>query len=1017
MTSLQVDARQGDWHLRLQVAFSRRSGAHIDGRHHQGATRMRRARPLSVSLRTSVLIALAAACPALAQQAAPDPATDDLSGLEVIVVTGTRITRAESSFANPVVSISAEAIAQSGRTNVADFLAQSPALVGSLTGDLTAGSNSAFGEAGLELLNLRNLGVDRTLVLVDGRRHVAGVAGSAAVDIDAIPTDLIETVDVLTGGASAIYGADGVSGVVNFRLRQNFEGITARAQGGMSEQGDGDNRFIAFTAGTNFAADRGNVAFAYEYSSDDRVSDQDRRYLRNPQAANLYQNQDDLDDSPDLPDLVRYNDVRYADSARMGAVDVDFDLLSDLEGTGNVYDRGFVLEGSGGFAQGGSSTMVDGYQGDLFPEVDRNLVNVLTHFDVNDAFTVFAEAKYARTEASTLAQPTFDFYLFMTPDNPFMPQAIRDAIVPGAAATYFEDPATPDGVLVTRDNFDLGINTEQTTRETLRGVLGANGRLSEHLTYEVSYVYGETESRILSQGNRLEAEWLAAVDVVTDPATGRPVCRSSLDPDAPPELAGCIPYNIFGDGVRDPAAIGFVTTDSVSRSKVTQHVVSGSLSGDLGAYFSLPGGPVGFAIGAEYRREESEFRPDPLIRDGLTWAGAVEPQSGDFDVSEVFAEVNLPLLEDAPGAHLLSFGAAVRASDYSTIGMTNSWKVDAVYAPIRDISFRGTYSQAVRAPNIAELFAPPSSSFNFIIDPCDTTELNNGSASREANCAALLSALGVDPTTFSPSSTPQSSVFTEGLAGGNPDLSEETATTWTVGIVLQPASLPGLRLSADWYDIEIEDAINTPEAQDLAQLCVDQPSLDNPFCPGIARDPDTGYVVGFTVQPDNVASFRTAGLDLTASYSRSTDDYGVFSVQLVAGYLDRLEFIATPGAAPTSERGQIYSPEYVANFDATWTRGPLSIAYGINWFSETDRFSRETLAGDPDYAEARYLKVKEKWDHDLYVGFDVNDWLNVYAGVNNLFDQLPEFGYSSYPISAMGRYFYAGAKVSLGRTN
>lgn len=959
-----------------------------------------------------LLGALSAAIPAIAQQAPPPPGPEP--GLEEVVVTGTRIARSELDFANPVVSISADSIAQSGRTNVADFLVQSPALVGSLTGDLTAGSNADFGEAGLDLLNLRNLGVDRTLVLVDGRRHVAGIAGSAAVDIDAIPTDLIEAVDVLTGGASAIYGADGVSGVVNFRLKHDFEGITARAQGGVSGQGDGDNRYAAFTAGHNFADGRANLAFAYEYSSDARVSDQDRRYLRNPHASALYQNQDDLGDSPDLPDLVRYHDVRYADSSPVGAVDVNFDLLSDYEGTGRVYDRGFVLEGSGGYTVGGSSTMVDGYQGDLFPAVDRNVANLLGHFDVSDALTFFAEAKYARTQARTLSQPTFDFYLFVTPDNPFMPQSIRDAIVPGAAAAYFEDPSTPDGVLVTRDNFDLGINTERTTRETVRGVFGANGRLSPHLKYEVSYVYGQTESRILTVGNRLEEQWLAAVDVVTDPGTGRPVCRSSLDPDAPPELAGCVPYNIFGNGVRDPAAVDFVTTNSVSRSKVTQHVLSGSLSGDLGAYFDLPGGPIGFAVGAEYRREASDFHPDPAISDGLTWAGAVAPESGRFDVTEVFGEMNLPILKDAPFAHLLSFGAAVRVSDYSTVGMTTSWKVDSVYAPVRSVTLRGTYSQAVRAPNIAELFAPASSSFNFIVDPCDTAELNNGSSSRQANCAALLTALGVDPTTFSPSSTPQASVFTEGLASGNRGLSEETAKTWTLGVVLRPEFLPGFSLSADWYDIDISDAINTPEAQELAQLCVDQPSLDNPFCAGITRDPDTGYIVGFNVRPDNVASFHTAGLDLTFGYTVATADYGTLNLQLVGGYLDRLEFVATPGAAPNSERGQPYSPEYVANFDAVWNRGPLTVAYGIHWFSETDRFTAETLAGDPDYAARRYLKIKAKWEHDLNVGYDVNDRFNVYAGVNNLFDEQPVFDFSSYPVSAMGRYFYAGARMNFG---
>ena len=948
-----------------------------------------------------------------ANQAADAGAQDSAEGQD-IVVTGTRIARPELDFANPVVSFSAETIEQSGLTSLADFLVQSPALTGSRTGDLTGGSATDFGEAGLDLLNLRNLGTDRTLVLVDGRRHVSGLAGSAAVDINAIPTDLVETVDVLTGGASAIYGADGVSGVVNFRLKHDFEGITARGQIGISELGDGGNRFGAITVGQNFSEGRGNIAFAYEYNADDRVSDQARPYLRNPVSANLYRNQGDIPDDPSVYDLIVYDDVRYADSAKMGAVDVDFDFAADFEGNGRLYDRGLVLEESGGYTQGGSSTPVDGYQGDLFPGIERHLVNTLMHYEFSDALNLFAEGKYVRTRTRTLSQPTYDFYLFQTPENPFMPQSIIDAIVPGAAGEYFEDPDTPDGVLVTRDNFDMGINTEDVTRETVRGVIGANGTISEHLKYEVSYVYGRTRTRVLSRGNRLEAQWQAAVDVVTDPDSGLPVCRSSLDPDSPPELAGCVPYNIFGEGVRDPAAIDFVTTDSLSRSEVDQHVVSGSISGDTGAFLTLPGGPVGFALGAEYRKERSSFDPDPDISAGLTWQGAVQPASGEFDVKEAFGEINVPLLKDMPLAHLLSFGGAIRFSDYSTIGNTLTWKVDGVYAPVRDISFRATYSQAVRAPNIAELFAPAGSSYNFIVDPCDTSETNNGTSNREANCAALLTALGVDPTTFSPSSTPQASVFTEGLAGGNPNLSEETAKTWTAGLVLRPSFLPGFSLSADWYDIRIEDAINTPEAEELADLCVDQPSLDNQFCPGITRDPDTGYIVGFNVMPANVASFRTAGLDVSLGYRFRTASLGSFSLSLVGNYLDRLEFFASPGATLNSDRGEIYAPEYSATFDLSWQQGPVTIAYGINWFSKTDRFTAEDLAGDPDYSDPRFFKVKEKWEHEIQLGFDVGDRFNFYAGVTNLFDEKPAFGYSSYPVSALGRYFYSGVKVSLG---
>jgi iron complex outermembrane receptor protein len=947
---------------------------------------------------------------AQSQEAAP-PTDDD--PVEEIVITGSRIRQSEQNFANPVTTFSSDALVQSGKTDLADFLAQSPALVGSITGDLTAGSNPGFGEVGLNLLDLRHLGVDRTLVLVDGRRHVSGLAGSAAVDVDAIPTDLLEAVDVLTGGASAIYGADGVSGVVNFRLRKDFEGLAFRGQLSQSSQGDGDNRFAALTAGTNFAEGRGNVALAYEYNADDRVFDQDRDFRSPLRSFNLYQNQSDLDDDPDVLDLSSYNDVRYADSSPVGAVDVDFDLLSDFEGNGNVYDRGFVLENSGGYTQGGSSTPVDGYQGDLFPEVDRHLVNLLGHFDVSDSLTLSAEAKYVRTRAMSVAQPSFDFYLLMTPDNPFMPDEIRDAIVPGAAAAFFEDPATPDGVLLTRDNYDLGTNAEDTLRETLRGVLAASGELSDHLRYEASYVYGETRSRIVELNNRFEDRWLAAVDVVADPMGGAPVCRSSLDPDADELLDGCVPYNIFGSGLRDPAAADWVNADSVSHSKVTQQVVSGSMSGDFGERLELPGGSIGFAFGAEYRRETSDSVPAQEIQDGLTWVGPITPSEGSFDVKELFAEVNLPVMANERFAHRLSFGAAFRASDYSTVGQTNSWKVDAVYAPVSALTFRGTYAQAVRAPNIAELFSPESSSFNFIVDPCDINETNNGTSTRAANCAQLLEELGIDPTTFLPSDTPQASVFTEGIFGGNRDLSEETATTWTAGVVLRPESAPGLSVALDWYDIEIEDAINTPEAEELAELCVDQPTLDNPFCAGIDRDPITGFITGFTARPDNVASFRTTGLDLALNYAMATGQ-GDFSVQLVGGYLDRLEFISSPGAEIDADLEEQYYPRFSATLDTSFRRGPLTIAYGINWHGKTDRFTRETLAGDPDFAAARFLRVKEKWDHEISASYDVTDQINIYGGINNLFDQKPAYGYTSYPISAMGQYFYLGARMNFG---
>lgn len=970
---------------------------------------------LPMSLRSFLLLALPGALAApvvLAQEAPADAGAEP--PIETVVVTGSRIRQDAQSFANPVTTLSAEALQQSGKTSIADFITQSPALLGSTTGDLTAGSNPGFGEVGLNLLDLRHLGVDRTLVLVDGRRHVSGLAGSAAVDVDTIPADLLEGVDVLTGGASAIYGADGVSGVVNFRLKKNFEGLSVRAQAGRSGEGDGDNRYLTVTGGLNFAEGRGNVAAAYEYNKDARVFDQQRRRLRPLNDYVLAQNQDDLDDDPNVPDNVPYNDLRYADSSPTGAVDVDFDFASDFEGNGQPYDRGFLLENSGGYTQGGSSTATNGYQGDLFPASQRHLVNLLGHFDVSDSLTISAELKYARTRAFSVAQPSYDFYLFMTPDNPFMPQTIRDAIVPGGGAAWFEDPDAPDGVIVTRDNFDLGTNGEDTTRETTRGVLAANGTVNDHLRYEVSYVYGETRSKIVEVNNRLTDRWLAAIDVVSDPVTGVPVCRSSLDPESDSYMPGCVPYNIFGYNVRSQEAANWVNTDSVSHTKVTQSVVSGSMSGDFGDTLKLPGGSIGFAFGAEYRRETSDSVPAQEIQDGLTWVGPITPSEGSFDVKELFTEVNVPILANERFAHVLSLGAAFRASDYSTVGKTNSWKLDAVYAPVKALTFRGTYAQAVRAPNIAELFSPETTTFNFITDPCDVNELNNGTSTRAANCATLLEGLGVDPSTFLPSNTPQATLFTQGTFSGNRQLKEETATTWTAGIVLRPEFLSSVTLSFDWYDIDINDAINTPQAEEVAQLCVDNPTLDNPYCPGVSRDPETGYIVGFLVKPDNVANFHTAGMDITMNWLLPGTKFGDFRVQLVGGFVNQLEFIPVPGAEVDNDLQEEYYPKFSGTLDTTWTHGPLTVSYGINWSGKTDRFTRETLAGDPDYSDPRYFKVKEKWEHNISASFDVNDTVNVYAGITNLFDQQPAFNYQSYPISAMGRYFYAGAKMNFG---
>ena len=956
---------------------------------------------------------------------------------EAIIVTGSRILRPELAYSNPVQSLSAVTIEQSGETNLTEFLLESPALVGSLSNGRNSGSNAGFQTVGLNLLNLRNLGTQRTLVLVNGRRHVNAFPGENSVDVNTIPNDLVERVDILTGGASAIYGADAVSGVVNFVLKRNFEGLRARGQIGLSERGDAGNRFGSLLFGKNFADGRGNITIAYEYNESDRFNERERAFSGNP-ADNFQLLQDpaqfpnnSANDIPGTPDRILFNNVSWADSARGGAVDIDLDGIPDFEGGGRIYDRGTPLSGSGGRAiNSTSNTPTAGYFGDFAPYLERHNVNLLTSFEFSPALRLFTEAKFVRTRSETQSQPSFDFFTFLAPDNFFLQQRFGDQ--------------APEGALISRDNFDLGVNTDRARRDTYRGVIGFDGTLTEgdnsgNLRYEISYVYGRADSTVFGSNNRITDRYFAALDAVAGP-NGQPTCRINLPGQtiidaenyagvaqingvpvtgAPLTFGAgeCVPLNILGENVASQAALDFTFARTVTRARSQQHVVSGSVSGDLGFLFNLPGGPIGFAVGAEYRKESTSSTPDPLQQQGFFDGGsAILASGGSFDVREVFGEVNIPLLTNLPFAKNLSFGGAVRYSDYSTIGSTLTWKVDGTYSPIADITFRGTYSQAVRAPNITELFSPLQGTFQFLDDPCDPQFLAEGTGFRAANCQAQLTAAGLTPAqiaNFSPATDAEQSTSQPGVQGGNPNLQEETARTWTAGVVLRPSFIPGLSFTADWYNIQIKDAINTPDVNEVFKFCVDAPTLDNNFCGNFTRAPGTGFINGFSVLAQNVAQFSTSGLEAQLNYRFSlSPSLGTFNLRLVGGYLDDLTFIAAIGGVPEQQRNRTFRPKYVGNMDLTWTNGSLAVNYGLAWQGKTQRYTDIQLRANPDISDPRYFLYKERWEHDIQLSYEVDKRFTFYGGVNNLTDQKPDVAATNgLPVGAAGRFFYIGAKL------
>ncbi|MGD8340107.1 MAG: TonB-dependent receptor [Gammaproteobacteria bacterium] len=946
---------------------------------------------------------------------------------EVIYVTGTRIPQPDFEFSNPVTSIDAEQIQYAGATNLLDFIQEVPALVNSY--DLEDGADTSVpSTAGLNLLNLRNLGTDRTLVLVNGRRHVAGDPGSAAVDINTIPTDLIERVDILTGGASALYGADGVSGVVNFVLKDDFEGITSRVQVGSPDQGGGDNTFVSILGGHNFGGGRGNVTVSLEHSSIDPVERDDRDYARLGQRQILVDNPDDLADDPDVVDNILSTDVRYIDTSPEGSLYTDLDFgfygnfgtLPDMDelagydylGNGEPFEVG---EYAGGFFMiGGSGTLLDEFEDELLPGLDRTSLNSTFRWDLSGSHSLFAEAKVGETESTFIGQPTFDFYLPVDLDNAFAPAvAVAEASDFDNGLGYIE---------VARDNIDLGPLYHDIDRKTSRFVLGFEGDLpKDGWRYEVSYGYGKSEEDHTIRNVRIEERWLAAIDAVDD-GNGNIVCRSDLDPNdlpfdypypdfgltfTPGAGSGCVPADIFGRDVSD-AARDWITTTLFRPAEIKQEVFSGYVSGDSGRV-TLPGGPIGFAAGIEYRKEEAEsYAADEELQAtelgyDVTWYGQGTNTIGEFDVQEYFGEISLPLLADKKLARELTIDAAFRKSDYSTAGTTDTYKSGFLWRPVEMAMFRTTRARAVRAPNISELFLPQTQTFELLDDPCDQDNVDAGTSFRYANCAA---ALGFDPNTFN--DTLSSAV--EGRIGGNPNLTPEKADTVTYGMVLSP--LDSLTFAVDYFDIQLENSINFFEAQTILDKCYDLP-VPNQFCPLIQRDPGTGLLDSFEEYAVNVAEYNTKGYDYTLRYQTAPMDIGQFRLSVIATRLDELVFVEIADAEPDRDVGEPGAPEYQAVLDLTWFRDSWTINYGYSWFDETDRFSRERLASDPDYVDPSFFKYSAREVHDIYARYDLENGLSIFGGVNNLTDQEPDLGSINRPVNPLGRFAYFGVNYTL----
>lgn len=1076
---------------------------------------------------------LALAAPAWTQEATPAAAAEGAEQTETIVVTGSRLARDPNAIAPlPVSTLGAADLRAAGNSDATATLRQIPALLSStsVADSLLRGEATTENSIGVASLDLRNLGAERTLVLVDGRRHVSGIAGAQTVDVSSIPPALIERVEVLTGGASAIYGADAVTGVVNYILKRDFEGIELDAQTGISSRGDGANFRISGTVGKNFADGRGNVTLSAGYTNENEVLLGDRSFTANNGRFNnstTYANplrrfqKGDIDPAT-MPNFASFYtlangnypygfriptaadvaadfpggitaaeralveraanaplfklgaDPRFAISSGDGLLwRGDFGFFNaDIDGNGQpdcdqsyigsfafgsggacyvttpgggvkIFNDGLISTGSNQF--GGDGAVERTNETSLTPGSQRLYVNLRSQFEISPLAELFIDAKYARSE-TTSRNNYNSFYdsLLITPDNPWIPAVLQ------------ADANDGGGLRVSRDFLDLGPGITESARDTYRIVAGSRGELGAHLKYDFAVNYGRTDSTSTFSNSVLYDRLFAALDAVRAP-NGQIVCRSDLDPTAlhpGSEFFPVIESGFFtfrpGDGQCKPAnilagansvsqeAVNFITTPTTDRYRLEQTVVTLAFTGDSGEYFELPGGALQFAAGGEYRKEKSRSTFDPLTRGLLPANSPAGPEGsfigdvsgnqslvfdaqtrtfdsgGSFDVWELFGEINLPILSDRPFFEELSVGAAGRYADYSSVGGAFTWNINGTWAPIKDIRFRGSFSRAIRAPNISELYEPQQGAVFRPDDPCNQSTIDallaDGVATaqnRLANCRADGIPVGYED--------PLSARFS-GTSGGNPDLQEERAKTWTLGGVLQPSFLPGFTFSADWYSIEIEDAIAAVGSQDIVNTCYDLSTFPNQYCSLFSRNRDatSQTFLGFNFLRQtqiNYGRLKTSGLDMTMDYGFGFGEHE-FALRVTANYINELDDFFDPvdTSLANPRLRELGAPQWSGIGSIAWTYRGLSLTYRLQYIGE------QAIAGavEIERLETEFGPegmAREYFLHDLGFSFDLDDRFGFYGGINNLTDAKPFPASTGYPVSGIGRSYFLGGRA------
>ncbi|MEQ3514979.1 TonB-dependent receptor [Pseudoalteromonas sp. BZB3] len=929
--------------------------------------------------------------------------TEAKEEVERVQVTGSRIKRYAEVAPTPVTVISGEQLVNQGITNVADLLQNLPSsAVGSAP---TTTTNTIFG-AGINTTDLRELGSARTLVLVNGRRFVGASVTNPAIDLNAIPSEMIERMEVTHGGASAVYGSDAVAGVVNIILKKSQDTIDVNYKKQITEHEGGESEFFSFTFGDE--GERTSFITSISYSEKEQLEEADRDFIHNP--VSTLRNPNDTGDDDGIPARILANGeyAKYNGQTTLGL----YDRAGDAFLPGGHFkfgDNGELLPfGTGDGPRPAPNSQLyylgdaDGYKfiehGDLATPLNRfNVFTNIVH-ELNDDHTLNFEFAYGKTSSYAESSPIF-LRDSIRADNAFWH---ADAKAQFAEAGYADDQM----IRVYKLASGFGNRTYEDDRTLLNSTLSVQGIVFEDYDYELYASFGRNTTKTVWNGEFLEQNYFNALDAVEIDGVIRCADRNDAG-EVVGALNGCSPLSLFGENGASQEAIDYVTTSSLLSMTKQQQVIGGVLSGYA---FELPAGPISFALSAEHRKEVGQNNPGAAMEKNLVFGNFINSWEAEFTVDEIGFESSIPLVSDVFLVDELTLEIAARYMDYSSVGENSAWKVGFSYSMTDQVRFRGTKSKSVRAPSLSQLYARGVQSFGQYSDPCDQVNILTANADVKQNVinnckAAGIPNPGVNEGDWRPSEDFRT-VTPPSVNGGNPNLTEETSDDTLLGVIYTPTD--NLTFIADYWSFKVEDAINSLGANRVIYDCYEAASLDNSSCALVTRDPGTLDVTNVVNAPYNLASYELKGVDIEARYDLETE-FGDFNFRLLGTYLEHREFITDVQASDYQFNPTVGEQRY-----PRW-KGTLSIGYtvedlyvGIHGrYRHSTVRDREWTVEDNNYNE---IPAYDVWS--LNARYNLNEMVELRAGVSNLFDTTPPRHPSAFDNGEF--YDVYGRRLNLG---